>query len=172
MKYTFSILLTLFSFIASSQVCEKITEIEKRIQNSKELTFEEFIELDDAIMQLQFDKMNEIFEGLRDQLSAIEIVEVLLPEPEEAQEQIITPGPGIPNISNNKNTVVAPLAGLAAIAKKEIDGKSYDESIEALKKRFLRKELLQIAQQVKYTKSTGNKTELAEWIVRQIRFRE
>ena len=58
------------------QLIKQLKELDEKICNTKTLTTEEFIEVDNELMELQMQGLNEVFEKLREKLSIIEIKEI------------------------------------------------------------------------------------------------
>ena len=55
-------------------VFEKIEALQKKISAADKITIEEQIDLDNEIMELQFNGINDVFEKMRDELSSKEII--------------------------------------------------------------------------------------------------
>lgn len=71
-------------------IFKEIEKLSNTITSTKKLTLEKFTELDQELMELQFEKMNDFFEELRTKMSNIEIVEdelVTIEEPTPSPEE-------------------------------------------------------------------------------------
>lgn len=68
-------------------IFKEIEKLQKEIKNLNKITIEQQIEFDSKIMELQFEKINSIFEDMRTELADKEIITISLSE-EERKELI------------------------------------------------------------------------------------